>query len=120
MNRTTLILFAIIGCSPAFAQDETDRILEYQRAREAAQSSLGGTGKGPQVDSKRIINESNSFLKEREAEMSSEEYALYEKIATMLTTNPDLALHLLEGMMNEKETPSPAFQFILGNVYYSA
>lgn len=74
----------------------------------------------PKLDPKRIINESNSFLKEKEPEMTAEEYALYEKVVTMMATKPDLAIRLLEGMINDKEAPSPAFQFILGNAYYSA
>lgn len=72
------------------------------------------------LDPKRIINESNSFLKEREPEMTDEEYALYEKIVNMLGTNPELAVRLLEAMMEDKEKPSPAFEFILGNAYYNA
>ncbi|HEX2862173.1 MAG TPA: tetratricopeptide repeat protein [Lacunisphaera sp.] len=75
--------------------------------------------KAPRLDPKRIINESSSFLREREPEMNSEEYALYEKVVNMLGTNPAFALRLLEGMMNEKEKPSPAFEFILGNAYYA-
>jgi predicted Zn-dependent protease len=74
----------------------------------------------PELDPKRIINESNSFLKEREPEMNAEEYAIYEKVTTMLTTNVDLAVKMLEAMMTEKEPPSPAFEFILGNAYYAA
>lgn len=76
--------------------------------------------KMPVIDAKRIINESNSFLREREPEMTAEEYALYEKVVTMLTNNPAFALRLLEAMMNETEKPSPAFDFILGNAYYAA
>ncbi len=76
--------------------------------------------KAPTFDAKRIINESSSFLKEREPEMSAEEYALYEKVMNMLASNPAFALRLLEGMMNESEKPSPAFEFILGNAYYAA
>lgn len=72
------------------------------------------------LDPKRIINESSGFLREREPEMTAEEYALYEKVVTMLGTNPAFALRLLEGMMNESEEPSPAFEFILGNAYYAA
>jgi tetratricopeptide (TPR) repeat protein len=72
------------------------------------------------LDPKRIINDSNAFLKEREPEMTAEEYALYEKVVTMLATQPDFALKLLEAMMNDKEPPSPAFEFILGNAYYAA
>jgi predicted Zn-dependent protease len=74
----------------------------------------------PKLDPKRIINESNSFLKEREPEMTAEEYALYEKVATMLSSQPEFALKLLEAMINDKEPPSPAFEFILGNAYYAA
>jgi tetratricopeptide (TPR) repeat protein len=74
----------------------------------------------PKLDPKRIINASYSFLKEKEPEMTAEEYALYEKISTMLGTQPEFALKLLEAMMNEKDLPSPAFEFILGNVYHSA
>ncbi len=82
--------------------------------------ALAGTARAePKLDPKRIINESNSFLKEREPEMSEEEYALYQKVVTMLSTNPDFALKLLEAMMSDKEAPSPAFQFILGNAYYA-
>lgn len=74
----------------------------------------------PQVDPKRIINESSSFLKEREPEMTEEEYALYQKVVTMLSSNPEFAVKLLEAMTSEKEPPSPAFEFILGNAYYAA
>jgi len=63
----------------------------------------------PKLDPKRIINESANFLKEREPEMSAEEYALYERVVTMLTTRPEFALKLLEAMINEKEPPSPPF-----------
>ena len=75
---------------------------------------------GPKLDPKRIINQSNSFLKEREPEMTEEEYALYEKIVTIMGSNAELAVRLLEGMMSEKQLPSPAFEFILGNAYYNA
>ena len=74
----------------------------------------------PKLDPKRIINESNSFLKEREPEMTEEEYALYQKVVTMLSSNPSFAVKLLEAMSSDKEVPSPAFQFILGNAYYAA
>src|ERR1035438_10339115 len=73
----------------------------------------------PKLDPKRIINESNSFLKERDPEMNEEEYALYQKVVTMLASNPEFAVKLLEAMSSDKEQPSPAFQFILGNAYYA-
>jgi tetratricopeptide (TPR) repeat protein len=85
----------------------------------AACPSSAGAAK-PGTDPKRIINESSSFLKEREPEMTEEEYALYEKVVTMLASNPEFALKLLEAMISDKEPPSPAFEFILGNAYYAA
>src|ERR1700685_2205227 len=74
----------------------------------------------PKLDPKRIINESSSFLKEKEPEMTEEEYALYQKVVSMLSTNPQFAVKLLEAMETNKEPPSPAFEFILGNAYYAA
>jgi tetratricopeptide (TPR) repeat protein len=38
----------------------------------------------------------------------------------MLASNPAFAVKLLEAMNSDKEQPSPAFQFILGNAYYAA
>jgi tetratricopeptide (TPR) repeat protein len=74
----------------------------------------------PNVNPKRIINDSNSFLKEREPEMTEEEYALYQKVVTLVASNPEFAVKILEAMKSDKEQPSPAFQFILGNAYYAA
>jgi tetratricopeptide (TPR) repeat protein len=97
------------------AQSDTD-FLDLSQINNAFRREA----KSPALDAKRIINESSSFLKEREPEMTSEEYALYEKVMSMLATNPTLALRVLEGMMDGKEKPSPAFEFILGNAYYAA
>jgi tetratricopeptide (TPR) repeat protein len=72
------------------------------------------------LDPKRIINESSGFLKDREPEMTAEEYAVYEKVVDMLRSQPELAITLLEGMMTENQQPSPAFEFILGNAYFLA
>lgn len=91
------------------------RVIDEMTSREFERK-----GKSPKLDPKRIINESNAFLKEREPEMTAEEYALYEKVATMLSTNPPFALRLLEAMVGDKAKPSPAFEFILGNAYYAA
>ena len=74
----------------------------------------------PKLDLKRIVNQSNSFLKEREPDMTAEEDALYQKEVALLSTQPEFAIKLLEAMMNDKEQPSPAFEFILGNAYYAA
>jgi tetratricopeptide (TPR) repeat protein len=97
----------------ALEESDMDRFLLDRLVNDRAHSS-------PSLDAKRIINQSNSFLKEREPEMTGEEYALYEKVVTMLGTNPAFAVKLLEAMMNDKEPPSPSFEFILGNAYYNA
>ena len=111
----TLRLLAPLLLLPALlpAQSELDILERTQLGTLGQQRSL-------KLDPKRIINESTGFLREREPEMTAEEYALYEKVVTMLTSNPAFALRLLEGMMNESEEPSPAFRFILGNAYYAA
>jgi len=75
------------------------------------------------LDPKRIINRSMSFLKEREPELTAEENALYEKAVQMQATQPEFALKLLEGLgarSGTKEPASPAFELLLGNVYYLA
>ena len=74
----------------------------------------------PKLDPKRVINLSNSFLKEREPEMTAEDFALYERVVAVMATNSEIAVKLLEGMMQEKAPPSPVFEFILGNAYYNA
>lgn len=111
-----------VAALQALAADADDlQMSEFERLRQSqfGTSDDRATGR-PEVDAKAIINESNAFLKEREPEMTAEEYALYEKVVAMLDTNPKFALRLLEGMTNEKKEPSPAFEFILGNIYYSA
>lgn len=98
-----------------FDETEFDRIRESQMRGNKARADAP-----PAVDAAAIINESNAFLKEREPEMTAEEYALYEKIVAMLSTNSRFALRMLEGMTTEALNPSPAFEFILGNTHYSA
>jgi len=73
----------------------------------------------PELDPNRIINDSNNFLKNREPEMTASEYALYEKISSMLSVRPEFALTLLEGMMRDGEKHSPAFALMLGNAYFA-
>jgi tetratricopeptide (TPR) repeat protein len=115
MNKKLLLPLTLAFVFPGFAADDIDTF-DLQR-----QLTQGIHRKdSPKLDSKGIVRESNSFLKEREPEMTSEEYALYEKVVTMLTTNVEFAVRMLEAMMNEKEPPSPAFEFILGNAYYGA
>lgn len=77
----------------------------------------------PKLDPKRIINRSANFLKEREPDLTAEENALYDHVNMMLTTQPALGLKLLEGLGGKagaKEPASPAFDLLLGNVYYAA
>jgi tetratricopeptide (TPR) repeat protein len=113
-----LILF--LGAVTAPAQDDDlERRLDEQQLRDNTARLDSMSRKGPKLDPKRIINESSSFLKEREPEMSAEEYAIYERIAGMLATRPEFALRLLETMTAGTEQPSPAFQFIMGNAYYA-
>jgi tetratricopeptide (TPR) repeat protein len=105
------VLALVLSGPGARAQSSIDEFeLALQRTRQEK----------PKLDPKRIINASNGFLREREPEMTAEEYALYEKVITMLETNPELAVRLLEAMMNDQQTPSPAFELILGNAYYAA
>jgi tetratricopeptide (TPR) repeat protein len=117
MKRLLCVL--VLAGAPLLRAQDSDPVgsgIDYNQifARQSAGS------KRPELDPKRIINESNSFLKEKEPEMTAEEYALYEKVMSMLATNPAFAIRLLEAMVDEKEKPSPAFEFILGNAYYSA
>ncbi|MEO7597712.1 MAG: tetratricopeptide repeat protein [Opitutus sp.] len=72
----------------------------------------------PKLDPKRIINESYSFKRNAEPEMTEEEYAIYEKIVEMISVQPEIALKLLQTIISG-EKQSPAFEFVLGNVYYS-
>ncbi len=116
MRRLLLLLPLLVLAAPLAAQDDVDRFINDTLIRQGKEDA----GKAKNLDPKRIINESNSFLKEREPEMTAEEYAIYEQVMTMLATNPDFALKLLESLMGDKKTPSPAFEFILGNAHYAA
>lgn len=102
--------------------DEAAQLDEFERLRmsqtQVEMSGLESTPPGVEVVES--INASNAFLKEREPEMTAEEYALYEKVVSMLESNSTFALKMLEAMMGEKKAPSPAFEFILGNTYFAA
>lgn len=74
----------------------------------------------PNLDPNRIINESYSFLKNREPEMTATEYALYDKVVGLISTRPDYAMKLLETILGDKTPATPAFEFVLGNAYYAA
>lgn len=111
---SAVLLLLPLGRLPAAETDMQDFLTSQLTGSRATPA------KEPQLDPKRIINQSSSFLKDREPEMSAEEYALYDKMVALLDANADLAVQLLESMMKEKATPSPAFEFILGNAYYNA
>jgi tetratricopeptide (TPR) repeat protein len=72
----------------------------------------------PKIDTKRLVNESYSFRKNQEPDMTEDEYALYERVVTMVTAQPEFALKLLETLTGSQQK-SPAFEFVLGNVYFS-
>ncbi len=112
--RPLRLWLALLPLLPAAAQDTSpSRAFDLERFRD--QHSV----RPPQTDTKRVIRESSTFLKEREPDMTPEEYALHEKVVTMMTTNPAFAVKLLETMTSTKEPPSPAFELILGNAYYA-
>jgi tetratricopeptide (TPR) repeat protein len=110
------------GQEPAAAPMKTP--LELQVEDQSLQESSGAEkmllpGSGPKVDAKRIINDSYSFLKEREPEMTEEEDALYQRVVLLVPTQPDFAMQLLENMMNGDQPASPAFDFALANLYFN-
>lgn len=113
------LCLALCGATLVAADGDLDDILQQQSITRAVVPTQRESRR-LKLDPKRIVNESNSFLKEREPEMNAEEYALYEKLVSMLSSNPQFAVRLLEAMISEKEKPSPAFEFILGNAYYAA
>jgi tetratricopeptide (TPR) repeat protein len=79
-------------------------------------------GSAAKLDPKRIINESMRFLKEREPDLTAEESALYENLTQQLAANPKVGLKLLEEITRPeaKDSVSPAFDLLLGNVYYAS
>lgn len=116
MRRALTYLLLLLPAA-VVAQNDDD-VFDLKRL-QSNQPPPTVKAKPPELDPKRIINQSSSFLKEREPEMTAEEYALYEKMVGMLSANPSLAVRLLENMAHDGK-PSPAFAFILGNAYYAA
>ena len=117
MKTLLLPVVLVVALARLAGQPLDDTTLTLMQMKRAATGTVGSALK---LDPKRIINESNSFLKEREPDMTAEEAALYEKVVMMLASQPDFAIKLLEAMLTEKEQPSPAFEYILGNAYYAA
>ena len=74
----------------------------------------------PKVDTRAIVGKSMAILHEREPELTPEEFAIYEKVSVMMRTNPLLATRMLESLVGNKGQTSPAFEFVLGNIYYDS
>ncbi len=112
-----LLVLVVIGAQAARGQNDAASDFERYQQEHWVTSR---TASPPSVNTQKLVKASSSILHEREPELTPEEYALYEKVVAMLAANPDFAVKLLETMMGEKEKPSPAFEFVLGNAYYEA
>ncbi len=84
----------------------------------AATPAESGERQPPKHDAARAIRESANFRKGQEPEMTEDEYALYEKAVAMTAVQPEFALKLLETMVADQQK-SPAFELVLGNLYYA-
>ncbi len=73
----------------------------------------------PTIDIDAIVNDNLNFLKNREPEMTDAEYALYQKVVPLVLKRPEFALTLLETMLLDDEPESPAFSYVLANIYYA-
>jgi tetratricopeptide (TPR) repeat protein len=74
------------------------------------------------LDADRLIAESSRLKNAPEPEMTESERAVYEKVAPILARRPAFALKLLKSASTSSDPdaqPSPAFEFMLGNAYYS-
>ena len=85
----------------------------------SAMSGFGASILFSTEDANTLINESYNFLKDREPEMTEDEYVLYERVIPMVFSQPDFALTMLETMLSDDQPESPAFSYVLANVYYS-
>lgn len=72
------------------------------------------------LDVNGIINDSYNLLLNREPEMTDTEFTLYEEVLPMVFDQPEVAILLLETMLADDDPESPAFSFVLANVYYSS
>jgi tetratricopeptide (TPR) repeat protein len=73
----------------------------------------------PNLDPGKLVNRSMGFLREREPEMTEVEYALYERMIPIVERTPELALRLLQTMLADGKASSAAFEYVLGNVYFT-
>jgi tetratricopeptide (TPR) repeat protein len=74
----------------------------------------------PDFDVGEFVNSSYNFLLNREPEMTRTEYALYEQVLPMIFKEPEVATVLLETMLADDDPESPAFSYVLANVYFSS
>jgi len=114
------LLLALLAPIFAWAQGfaALDSIRETQQAIDLSGLVEPLTSE-PDVNPTRIINESFNFRKEREPDMTAAEFALYERLSSMVETNAAFALQLLETMLGDDDEDSAAFDLALGNLYYS-
>ncbi len=119
--RFPLLLFVTLSSAtlaPVLAQTNDDA-LEMTLQEIQLAEFLDSTEGDPDVDPSSIINESMNFRKEREPDMTAAEFALYERMSSMVETNPAFALQLLETMLGDGEDDSAAFDLALGNLYFA-
>ena len=80
-----------------------------------------GAAPGPkEIDGQEMIRNSYQFLLNREPEMTDTEFAIYEQVLPMVFDKPEVAILILETMLADDEPESPAFSYVLANVYYSS
>ncbi len=117
--RPTFFLSLAFGLSAISGPAQPEDVGGMSAAEIDLASFLDSTVGDPDVDPASIINESMNFRKEREPDMTAAEFALYERISSMVETNPTFALQLLETMLGDDDEDSAAFDLALGNLYFA-
>ena len=114
------LLALVLGSLSTVAQTKSGSNTTPQLSPQEQLAQIIGEEAGrPDVDPYKIINESMNFRKEREPDMTAAEFALYERMSSMVETNPTFALQLLETMLSDDQDDSAAFDLALGNLYFS-
>ncbi|MCF3650663.1 tetratricopeptide repeat protein [Synoicihabitans lomoniglobus] len=117
--RPLLFATSLALSSVATLAQSDDPTAPQLTPQEQLEQIIGSTAGQPDVDPYQIINESYNFRKEREPDMTAAEFALYERMSSMVETNPTFALQLLETMLGDDQDDSAAFDLALGNMYFS-
>ena len=121
MNRPLLLLLLASAASGSLrAQAPAVGSAEDPTFKEGSYILHQQEPTAPKVDTKQVVKASLIVLKDREPEMTTDEYALYQKIADILPVNPQLATTMLTSLVGDNANASPAFQFALGAAYFSA